>query len=82
MVTIAIGLDCILNVIVGGSDHLLQGVDGGFDGGFDRGLFDQFHLAVLGYQPQQSVQQLIWAAFMAISQEGITSYCNSDLTFL
>jgi hypothetical protein len=29
-------------------------VDGDFNGGFDGG----FNLAVLGYQPQQSVQQL------------------------
>jgi hypothetical protein len=36
-----------------------MGIDGGFDsgsdGGFDGGLFNQLHLAVLGYQPQQSV---------------------------
>jgi hypothetical protein len=29
--------------------------EGGFDGGFDSGFDGQFHLAVLGYQPQQSV---------------------------
>jgi hypothetical protein len=35
------------------------GFDGGFhgrfDGGFDSGFDGWFHLAVLGYQPQQSV---------------------------
>jgi hypothetical protein len=34
------------------------GFDSGFDGGFDGGSFNQFHLAVLGYQPQQSIRQL------------------------
>jgi hypothetical protein len=38
------------------SDCILMGIDGGFIGGFDGGSFNQFHLAVLGYQPQQSVQ--------------------------
>jgi hypothetical protein len=33
-------------------------VDGGFDGGFNGGFDGRFHLAVLGYQPQQSIQQL------------------------
>jgi hypothetical protein len=37
------------------SDCILMGINGGFDGRFDGGLLDQFHLAVLGYQPQQSV---------------------------
>jgi hypothetical protein len=37
---IAISLDCIS-----------KGIDGEFDGGFDSGLFDQFYLTVLGYQP-------------------------------
>ncbi len=61
---------------------ILIGVDGGFDfgfnGGFDGGLFDRFHLAVLGYQPQQSVWQLRWEAFTAISRAGFTGYYNSD----
>jgi hypothetical protein len=47
-------------------------VDGGFNGGFDSGFDGQFHLAVLGYWPQQSVQQLRQAAFTAISGEGLT----------
>jgi hypothetical protein len=34
-----------------GSDCILLDINGGFDGG----LFDRFHLAVLGYGPQQSV---------------------------
>jgi hypothetical protein len=57
MATIAIGLYRILIGIVGliaiGSDCISIGVDGGFAGGFvsgfDGGLFDQFHLAMLGY---------------------------------
>ncbi len=47
-----------------------MGIDGGFDGGFDGGSFNQFHLAVLGYQPHQSVRQLRQEAFTAISQGG------------
>ncbi len=35
-----------------------SGFDGGFDGGFNGGFDGQFHLSVLGYQPQQSIQQL------------------------
>ncbi len=31
------------------------GFDGGFKDGFDGGFDGQFHLAVLSYQPQQSV---------------------------
>jgi hypothetical protein len=31
------------------------GFDGGFDGRFNSGFNGWFHLAVLGYQPQQSV---------------------------
>jgi hypothetical protein len=56
MAAIAISLDCILLDI---------------DGGFDGGLFDQFHLAVLGYQPQQSIQQLSQEAFTAVNREGV-----------
>ncbi len=41
---IAISLDCVS-----------MDVDGGFDGGFNGGFDGWFHLAVLGYQPQQSV---------------------------
>jgi hypothetical protein len=76
MVAIAIGLDRISIGIVGsiaiGLDGILIGVNGGFDGGFNGGLFNQFHLAVLGSQPQQSVWQLKWEAFTAISREGTT----------
>jgi hypothetical protein len=36
-------------------DRISMGIDGGFDSGFDGGFFDKFHLAVLGYRPQQSV---------------------------
>jgi hypothetical protein len=42
-------------------------VNGGFNGGFDSGFDGRFHLAVLGYRPQQSVQQLRQEAFRAIS---------------
>ncbi len=57
MAAIAIGSDRILIGITGliaiGSDRILIGVEGGFNGGFnggfDGGLFDQFHLAVLGF---------------------------------
>jgi hypothetical protein len=48
---IAIGLNCTSMSI---------------DGGFDDGLFDQFHLAMLGYPPQQSVRQLSQEALTAI----------------
>ncbi len=70
---IAISLDCISIGIVVKSiaislDCVLMDVDGGFDGGIDG----WFHLAVLGYRPQRSVRQLRWAAFMAISREGLT----------
>ncbi len=46
--SITISSDCVLIDVNGGFG---SGFDGGFDGGFDC----QFHLAVLGYQPQQSV---------------------------
>ncbi len=59
---IAIGLDCVL-----------KGIDSGFDSGFEGRLVDQFHLAVLGYQPQKSVWQLRLEAFTAISREGLTA---------
>jgi hypothetical protein len=57
MAAIAVGLDHISIGIVGliaiGSDRISIGVDGGFNSGFDvgfnGGLFNQFHLAVLGY---------------------------------
>jgi hypothetical protein len=65
MAAIAIGLDHILigiivELIAISSDCALMDVDGGFDGGFDFGFdggFDdgQFHLAVLGNQPQQCI---------------------------
>ncbi len=60
-------------------------VDGGFDGGFDgrfnvgfcgwfNGGFDgRFDLAVLGYQPQQSVWQL--------RQEAKQTRCFTDLFY-
>ncbi len=48
------------------------GFNGGFDGGFNGGFDGQFHLAVLGYQPQQSVWQLRRRVFTAISQESFS----------
>ncbi len=53
-------------------------VDGAFDGGFDGG----FYLAVLGYWPQQIVQQLRQEAFTAINQEGLTSSSLNELVVL
>ncbi len=55
-----------------------MGIDGGFNGGFNVGSFDQFYLAVLGCQPQQSIRQLRREAFRAISREGFMGYYNSD----
>jgi hypothetical protein len=103
----------IVESIVISSDCISMGIDGGFNGGFDGGLvsgfgggsgggfcggsFNQFHLAMLGYQPQQSIRQLRWEAFTAISREDLTGsslnklvilkarftdYSNSDLTLL
>jgi hypothetical protein len=65
-------------------------VDGGFDSGFDsrfnggfNGGFDSwFHLAVLGYRPQQSVPQLRLEAFTAISREGLTGLSQNELVIL
>ncbi len=57
---IAISSDCISIGIVAklitiSSDCVLMDVEGGFGGGFGGGFDGRFHLAVLGYQPQQSV---------------------------
>jgi hypothetical protein len=41
---IAISLNCVS-----------MDVNGGFDGGVDGGFDGRFNLAVLGYQPQQSI---------------------------
>ncbi len=63
-----------------------MGIDGGFDGGFNigfnGGLFDQFPFAVLGYWPQQSIQQLRWEAFTAISWEALTGLSLNKLIIL
>ncbi len=69
---IAISSDCmsvgiIVESIAISSNCVSMDFDGGFDGGFNGG----FDLAVLGYQPQQSVQQLRQAAFTPISREGL-----------
>ncbi len=57
----------IVELIAISSDGVSMDVDGGFNGGFDSGFYGrfdggfngefdgQFHLAVLGYQPQQSI---------------------------
>jgi hypothetical protein len=39
----------IVGSIAIGSDCTSIGIDGGFDYGFGGGLFDRFHLAMLGY---------------------------------
>jgi hypothetical protein len=57
-------------------------VDGGFDGGFDVGFISWFHLAVLGYQPQQSICQLRREAFTAINQEGLMGLSLNELVIL
>jgi hypothetical protein len=57
---ILISSDCASMDVNGGYDG---GFDGGFNGwfygwfngGFDSGFDGRFHLAVLGYQPQQSI---------------------------
>jgi hypothetical protein len=61
----------IVKLIAISSDHVLMDVDSGFDSGFDG----QFHLAVLGNQSQQSIQQLSREAFTGINQEGVTACC-------
>ncbi len=80
MAAIAISLDrisigIVVQLITISLDHALidvnSGVNSGCNGGFDDGLDGWFHLAVLGYQPQKSIQQLRREAFMAISQEGL-----------
>ncbi len=63
VVAIAISSDCIsidivVELIAISLDHVSMNVDGGFNGGFDHGFHGRFHLAVLGYQPQQSILQL------------------------
>ncbi len=79
--TIAISSDCIsIGIVVESiaissvcvSMDVNGGFDSGFDVGFEGGFESWFYLAVLGYQPQQSVQQLRQVAFMAISREGLT----------
>ena len=59
-----------------------SGFDGGFDDGFDSGFDGQVHLAVLGYQPQQSIRQLRRDALMAISQEGLMGSSLNELVVL
>jgi hypothetical protein len=80
MAGIAISLDCILigivvKLIVISLDCVSMDVNGGFNSGFDGGFDSRFHLAVLGYWLQWSAWQLRWAAFTAISQEGLTGLC-------
>jgi hypothetical protein len=77
MAVIAISSDCILieivvKLIAISLDCVSMDANSGFDGGFEGGFGGRFHLAVLGYQPQQSVQQLRQVAFTAISREGLT----------
>ncbi len=73
---IAISLDHVSMDVNSGFDCGFDvGFNGGFNGGFDGGFDGQFHLAVLGYQPQRSVQQLSQEAFTAINQEGVMACC-------
>ncbi len=91
MAAIAISSDCIsvgivVELIAISTDCASMDVDGGFNGGFD-GVFDggfdgRFHLAVLGYWPQQSVWQLRQEAFMAISRVGLTGSLLNELAVL
>ncbi len=69
---------------------LTVGFDGGFDGRFngwfnswfESGVDGWFHLAVLGYWPQQSVRQLRGDLFTAISQEDLTGLSLNELVVL
>ncbi len=84
---IAIFLDHASMDVAGGFDVGFDGesygrFDGWFDGGFNGEFGGRFHLAVLGYQPQQSVWQLRQEAFMAISQEGLTGSLLNELIVL
>ncbi len=56
--------------------------NGWFDGGFDGGFNGRSHLAVLGYWPHQSIQQLRREAFTAISQESLTGSLLNELIVL
>jgi hypothetical protein len=83
MAAIAIGLDrisigSVVKSIAISSDRASMDVDGGFDGGFDG----RFHLAVLGYLPQQSVRQLRREAFTTISREGLMGSTLNELVIL
>jgi hypothetical protein len=50
-----ISIGIVVELIAISLDGVSMDVDGGFDGGFNDGFDGWFHLAVLGYQPQQSV---------------------------
>ncbi len=84
---IAISLDCASMDVDGGFGGGFDGgfdsqFDGRFDGGFDGGFNGWFYLAVLGYQPQQSIQQLRQEALTAISQEGLMGSSLNELIVL
>ncbi len=72
----------IVKLIAISLDPVSMDVDGGFNGGFDGRFGSRFHLAVLGYQPQQSVRQLRQEAFTAISQEGLMGLLLNELVIL
>ncbi len=68
----------VMAAIVIGSDHILIGIWQQLRLAWiiyclilTVGSTDRFHLAVLGYQPRQSVRQLSQEAFTAISREGV-----------
>ncbi len=62
-----VSIGIVVKLITISSDHASMDVDGGvnggfdvgfdgrFDGGFNSGFDGRFHLAVLDYQPQQSI---------------------------
>jgi hypothetical protein len=72
----------IVELIAISLDRVSMDVHSGFDGGFTGGFDGWSHLAVLGYQPQQSVQQLRQKAFTAFSQEGLIGLSLNKLVIL
>jgi hypothetical protein len=60
---IVISSDCVSMDVDSGFDDRFDGeFNGRFKGRFDGGFDSWFNLAVLGYQPQQSIWQLRWEA--------------------
>ncbi len=72
----------IVELIAISSDCVSMDVNSGFDSGFDCGFDGRFHLSVVGYQPQRSIQQLSREAFTAISQESLMDSLLNKLVIL